>query len=270
MAKPFANWSKPFVKWAGGKQALADRLISHFPDRFDTYCEPFVGGGSILFRLRPKQAIICDANGWLMDTYIAIREDWRKVARILDTLRNTEREYLRIRKIKLGDLDLFHRAAHMIYLNKTCFRGLFRVNRDGRFNVPFGDYDRRYYDPEVLEQAAVQLRDVQICHGDFELGLANITSRDFTYLDPPYYRLGGYSDFNRYTPLQFRAKDHMRLAAVCRELHDRGVRWALTNSDTPYVRALFRGFRIRTISARREINLDSRKRDISELLITNY
>ena len=177
-----------------------------------------------------------------MDTYAAIREDWEKVAWILDTLRNTEREYLRIRKIKPDELDPYHRAAHLIYLNKTCFRGLFRVNRDGLFNVPFGDYDRRYYDPENLRLAATQLRGVEIRRGDFELGLSGITARDFTYLDPPYYRLGGYSDFNRYTPMQFRATDHMRLAAVCRELDRRSVRWAVSNSNTDYVRALFRGF----------------------------
>ena len=262
--------AKPFVKWAGGKQALAGVLISYLPDGFDTYYEPFVGGGSVFFTLRPKRAVICDENTWLMDTYAAIREDWKKVAWILDTLRNTEREYLRIRKIKPEDLDLFHRAAHVIYLNKTCFRGLFRVNREGQFNVPYGDYDRRYYDPESLKRVAAQLLGVEVRQGDFELGLAGITARDFAYLDPPYYKLGGYSDFNRYTTLQFRAKDHMRLAAVCRELDQRGVRWALSNSNTPYVRALFRGLRIRTISARREINLDSRRRGISELLITNY
>ena len=206
----------------------------------------------------------------LFRSYAAIREDWEKVAWILDTLRNTEREYRRIRKIKPDDLDFYHRAAHLIYLNKTCFRGLFRVNHGGQFNVPFGDYDRRYYDPANLKRGATQLRGVEIRCGDFELGLSGITARDFTYLDPPYYRLGGYSDFNRYTPMQFRARDHMRLAAVCRELDRRSVRWAVSNSNTDYVRALFRGFRIRTISGRREINLNPRKRDISELLVTNY
>src|SRR5712664_3046842 len=135
--------AKPFVKWAGGKQAQADRLISRFPERFHMYYEPFVGGGSVAFELQLKSAVICDANSWLVDTYVAIREDWEKVAWILDTLRNTGREYLRIRRINPEELDLYHRAAHLIYLNKTCFRGLFRVNRNGQFNVPFGNYDRR-------------------------------------------------------------------------------------------------------------------------------
>src|SRR2546422_10483540 len=126
-----ARTAKPFVKWAGGKQALADRLISSFPDRFTNYYEPFVGGGSVLFRLNVKRGVVCDANGWLMDTYAAIREDWEKIAWILDTLQNSERAYFRIRAVKPDSLDLFHRAAHFIYLNKTCFRGLFRVNRSG-------------------------------------------------------------------------------------------------------------------------------------------
>src|SRR5262245_10273007 len=149
---------KPFVKWAGGKQGLARELVSFFPDRFNTYYEPFVGGGSVLLTLQPKHAVICDANTWLMNTYAAVSVDWQKVAWILDTLRNTERDYLKIRKIKPADLDLFHRAAYLIYLNKTCFRGLFRVNREGLFNVPYGDYQRRYYDPDNFKRVIMQLR----------------------------------------------------------------------------------------------------------------
>jgi DNA adenine methylase len=185
---------------------------------FDRYFEPFVGGGSVLFTLQPSKAVIGDANEWLIDTYEAIREDPVQIAEILDDLENTKEEYMRIRDIRPAELPLVRRAAHLIYLNKTCFRGLFRVNRQGRFNVPYGQYDRRYYDPVNLRAVAEVLHNVEIRRGDFELCLHDVTDRDFAYLDPPYYKLGGYSDFNRYTKDQFRANDHFRLAAFCREL----------------------------------------------------
>lgn len=264
--------SKPgaFLKWAGGKQALADILVKQFPSGFATYYEPFLGGGSVLFALQPSQAVVGDMNDWLMDCYEAVRTDTDRVASILDTLVNTKDEYLRIRAIHQSKLDLFRRAAHLIYLNKTCFRGLFRVNRKGQFNVPYGEYDRRYYDPAKLQAVADLLQSVEIRRGDFELILDGVTSEDFVYFDPPYYKLGGYSDFNRYTPLQFREKDHIRLAAVCRELDQSGVRWAVSNSDTSFVRTLFDGYRMAEVQNRREINLQSQNRDITELLITNY
>jgi DNA adenine methylase len=167
-------------------------------------------------------------------------------------------------------LDLYHRAAHLIYLNKTCFRGLFRVNRNNQFNVPYGEYDRRYYCPLELAAVSSSLRGIEIRPGDFEHCLADASSGDFVYMDPPYHKLGGYSDFNRYTQDQFRDNDHVRFAAVCRELDDRKVLWAVSNSDTPFVRSLFAGYAMLPITNRREINLNAKNRDIDELLIINY
>jgi DNA adenine methylase len=262
--------ANPVVKWAGGKQGIAPELVRHFPTRFDRYYDPFVGGGSVFFTLHPPKAVIGDLNDWLLDTYEAVRTDVSRVTRLLDGLKNTKDEYLRIRKIPPAQLDLFHRAAHLIYLNKTCFRGLFRVNRHGQFNVPYGQYDRRYYDPANLRAVAAALQHVEIRRCDFERCLADVTDQDFVYMDPPYYKLGGYSDFNRYTKHQFRQHDHVRLAALCRELDDRGVRWAVSNSDTAFVRELFDGYRIVPINNRREINLHSEDRSITELLIMNY
>jgi DNA adenine methylase len=260
----------PVLKWAGGKQGIAGHLVKFFPPAFDRYFEPFVGGGSVLFALQPRKAVISDANKWLLDTYEALRADPVQVMEVLDGLVNTREEYMRIRKVHPTALSLFQRAAHLIYLNKTCFRGLFRVNRWGRFNVPYGQYDRRYYDPDNLRAVAEVLKPVAIRRGDFEWCLYDVTPRDFVYMDPPYFKLGGYSDFNRYTKDQFRENDHFRLAACCRELDLRGVRWAVSNSDTDFVRKLFDGYRIVTIDNRREINLNSQDRDITELLITNY
>jgi DNA adenine methylase len=245
-------------------------LVRFFPAGFDRYFEPFVGGGSVLFAFQPRRAVISDANEWLIDTYEALRTDQAQVARILKGLVNTRDEYLRVRKIKPETLSLFQRAAHLIYLNKTCFRGLFRVNRRGQFNVPYGQYHRRYYDPDNLRAVAEVLKRVEIRRGDFEACLHDITARDFLYVDPPYYKLGGYSDFNRYTKDQFCEEDHFRLAALCRELDLRGVRWAVSNSATDFVRRLFAGYHRTTIANRREINLNAHERAIAELLVTNY
>ena len=261
---------KPFIKWAGGKQSLCDRLIDHFPRKFDRFIEPFIGGGSIFFSLLPERTVIGDVNEWLIDTYAAVRNDWKKVAIILDSLPNTKEDFLRIRKVDPNTLGLFDRAAHFIYLNKTCFRGLFRVNQRNQFNVPYGEYDRRYYDPENLASVSSALQNVEIRKGDFELCLHGISDKDFVYFDPPYYKLGGHSDFNRYTPFKFREQDHIRLASACRELDERGIRWAVSNSNTPFIKGLFAGYNVRQITNRREINLNSKDRNIVELLIVNY
>ena len=262
--------AKPFVKWAGGKQALAESIVLEFPSSFERYFEPFLGGGSVLLTCRPDMAVVADTNQWLIGTYEAIRDDWRRVARLLDGLPNTKDDYLRIRKESTKARGRWKRAAYFIYLNKTCFRGLYRVNRNNEFNVPYGDYDRRYYDPDNLEAVSAVLHRVTMQTSDFELAIAGIQSTDFVYFDPPYYKMGGYSDFNRYTPDQFREAEHIRLASLCRELDERGVHWLVSNSDTSFVRTLFDGFNIQTIRSRRDINLKSKKRDITELLVSNY
>ena len=266
----FKNNIGPFIKWAGGKQSIADQLLAFFPAEFDCFYEPFVGGGSVFMATEWKNAVVSDVNGWLVATYRAVREDWKKVANLLDDMPNKKPFFLAQRKKHPSDYKTdFERAAAFIYLNKTCFRGLFRVNKKGYFNVPFGEYNRRYYDPGNLERVGELLSKVEICQGDFELCLATATSKDFIYFDPPYYKLGGYSDFNRYTPDQFKEPEHLRLAALCHELDKKGIRWAVSNSDTPFTREIFQGYQAIPINARREINLNSKARNIQELLFTN-
>ncbi len=267
----FKNNIGPFIKWAGGKQSIADQLLACFPENFDCFYEPFVGGGSVFMAADWKNAVISDVNDWLVDTYKAIRDDWEQVAKLLDTMPNEKSYFLELRsKHASFHRTQFERAAAFIYLNKTCFRGLFRVNKRGYFNVPYGEYDRRYYDPSNLKGVSKLLDKVEIFNGDFELCLAKASPQDFVYFDPPYYKLGGYSDFNRYTPDQFKEAEHIRLAALCRELDQRGIRWAVSNSDTPFTRELFRGYCFTAVNARREINLKSADRNIDELLFTNY
>jgi len=262
--------AEPFVKWAGGKQALISQLVPHFPKSYTRYFEPFIGGGAVFFATRHSKAVISDQNEWLIDTYEAVRDNWQAVAAKLDTLPNTKTDYLRIRAILPKSLDLVDRAAHFVYLNKTCFRGLFRVNRQGQYNVPYGAYDRRYYDPANLAAASAALKGATVLRGDYEAAVVGVNEGDFAYFDPPYYKLGGYSDFNRYTAGQFRERDQVRLAALCNELTERGVKWALSNSDTPFIRALYKRYRMVTVNARREINLKSQERDVAELLVLNY
>jgi len=267
----FKNNIGPFIKWPGGKQSIADQLLNFFPGKFECFFEPFVGGGSVFMATNWQNAVISDVNEWLIDTYKAIRDDWQQVAAILDTMPNEKRFFLELRAKHFSSFaSHFERAAAFIYLNKTCFRGLFRVNKKGYFNVPYGEYDRRYYDPSNLKGVSEILKKVQIYQGDFELCLANAGQKDFVYFDPPYYKLGGYSDFNRYTPDQFKEGEHIRLAALCRELDHRGIRWAVSNSDTLFTRELFKGYYANPVNARREINLKSEDRNIQELLFTNY
>jgi DNA adenine methylase len=261
---------KPFVKWAGGKQSLSSTLCTLFPLEFNRYFEPFIGGGSVLFDLAPQTAVVGDMNEWLVDTYHAIRDDWSAVAKLLDSYENSREAFIRIRKIDPNTLSMQARAAQFIYLNKTCFRGLFRVNAKGQFNVPYGEYQRAYYDSSNLGLVQAALARVEFRKGDFELTVFDCLEGDFIYFDPPYYKLGGYSDFNRYTKGQFREQDQIRLAALCRELDNRQVKWAVSNSNTFFVQSLFEGFHFREISNRREINLQSQNRTVVELLITNY
>ncbi|WP_413289245.1 DNA adenine methylase [Bdellovibrio sp. HCB337] len=262
--------AEPFIKWAGGKQALLAQILPHFPKSFERYYEPFIGGGSVFFALNHHKAFVNDENEWLIDTYKAIRDNYVGVVRELDKLTNTREDFLRIRAIDPRSISLEKRAAQFIYLNKTCFRGLFRVNKKGQFNVPYGEYQRRYYAVENLAAAANALKKVEFTVGDFEKCLIGITSNDFVYFDPPYFKLGGYSDFNRYTAGQFREAEHLRLASLCNELDAEGIRWAVSNSDTPFIREIFKGFRFENIKARREINLKSQDRNVNELLILNY
>ncbi|MCF6311180.1 MAG: Dam family site-specific DNA-(adenine-N6)-methyltransferase [Verrucomicrobiales bacterium] len=267
----FKNNIGPFIKWVGGKQSIADQLLPCFPQDFKCLYEPFVGGGSIFMASKWENAVISDMNSWLIDTYKAIRDDGEQVADLLDNMPNEKNFFLERRSKHPDDYPThFERAATFIYLNKTCFRGLFRVNKKGFFNVPYGEYNRRYYDPGNLKRVGDTLSKVEIIQGDFELCLAGVSQDDFVYFDPPYYKLGGHSDFNRYTPDQFKEAEHLRLAALCHELDQRNIRWAVSNSDTPFTRELFKNYYATSIRGRREINLNSKSRNVRELLFTNY
>jgi DNA adenine methylase len=265
----------PFLKWAGGKGQLQDLILRRLPLRIACYFEPFVGGGAIFFALaaqkRFRRAVLADRNAPLIDCYRAVRDEVESVIRELRKHRYEKEYFYEVRAIDPETLDLAARAARIIFLNRTCFNGLYRVNRSGRFNVPFG----RYVNPtlcnaEGLRAASAALQGVELVTADFEEVLASARPGDAVYFDPPYFPLSATSSFTAYDPYPFRAEDHRRLARVHRSLGERGVFALLSNSDCPFTRALFEGLPVETVRASRAINsVATRRKKISELLVGN-
>ena len=261
----------PFLKWVGGKTSLLPELLRHVPQRLRRYHEPFVGGGALFFAVAPRRATLSDNNAELIHCYCQVRDD---VYRVLDALSRhlyDKAHYQNVRALDPLRLTPAQRAARFIYLNKTCFNGLWRVNRAGRFNVPIGRYrNPRFHDPEALLSASAALREVDVHHAPFEEALAKAAPGDFVYLDPPYDPVSETASFAGYTADGFTWDDQKRLARACISLNRRGVRFLLSNSATGRVRELYRGFEQRLVRAPRFINskADSRGR-VDELLVFN-
>ena len=261
----------PFVKWAGGKTSLLAELHKHVPARLRGYHEPFVGGGALFFSLRPRRAFLSDSNAELIHAYQQVRDH---VCAVLDalSLHVYERGHFeRVRALDPLRLPAADRAARFVYLNKTCFNGLWRVNRAGRFNVPFGRYKApAFLDPGALIRASQALKGAQVQHAPFELSLQKARPGDFVYLDPPYDPVSATASFTSYTADPFGWPDQERLAAACATLNRRGVRFLLSNSATGRVRELYRGFEQRIVHAPRHLSCkaDGRGR-VDELLVFN-
>ncbi|MGZ6142915.1 MAG: DNA adenine methylase [Myxococcales bacterium] len=261
----------PFLKWVGGKTALLPELLKHVPARLRRYHEPFVGGGALFFAVRPRRALLSDSNAELVHTYRQVRDD---VYGVLDALARHvyERAHFEaVRALEPARLGPAERAARFIFLNKTCFNGLWRVNRAGRFNVPFGRYKNpRFADPSSLITASHALTGVEIEHAPFEEALAKAAPGDFVYLDPPYDPVSPTASFASYTAGGFSWEDQRRLAHACVVLNRRGVRFLLSNSATERVRALYSGFEQRLVRAPRFINSKADGRGhVDELLVFN-
>jgi len=269
---------RPFLKWAGGKSKLTDVLAMHLPEHFGCYYEPFLGSGAFFFYLYRrgllKNAVISDINQELIDTYLAIRDRPMDVIKILSTFPNHKDFYYHIRECDPQALDLAMRAARMIYLNKTCYNGLYRVNRQGRFNVPFGGYQSPCYaDPDNLLAVSRALQGVEIYCAPFEAAIDKAAQGDLIYLDPPYMPISKTSNFTAYSPEGFRPEDQERLRDACLRLTERGVYIMLSNSYSPYIESLYhqRDFYLNTIFASRNINSDLTGRGrVKEFLILNY
>jgi DNA adenine methylase len=240
------------------------------------HVEPFVGGGALFFRLQPQRALLSDINQALIDTYLAVRDEVESViTRLMRLARDhsTDR-YYQVRDQYNGDKSLPRaaRAAAFVYLNKTCFNGLHRVNRSGQFNVPIGRYENpRIVDPERLRAASGLLRRVELRCEPFESLLAFAKPGDFVYFDPPYEPLSRTASFTAYDSNGFSREQQTRLRDVFRELDRRGCKLMLSNSDVPAIRELYHDYRIDNVAALRAVNCDSAHRGrVSEVVVRNY
>lgn len=266
------NGVKPFLKWAGGKTQLLGELCPRIPSTFRHYHEPFVGGAALLLRIQPERATLSDSNPELVNCYRVVRDDVERLIEHLGVHRNEEEYFYEMRATDPCTLNDVERASRFIFLNRTCFNGLYRVNRRGQFNTPFGRYvNPRICDSENLRSVSRTLKSVDLLESDYSDALALAEADDFAYLDPPYLPVSQFSDFKRYTKEQFGVSEHVRLAEVFRELDARGCKVMLSNSDTPLVHELYEGFIIDIVQARRLINKNPEGRGmVNELVIRNY
>ncbi|RLJ71586.1 DNA adenine methylase [Hydrogenivirga caldilitoris] len=270
-----AQKPKPFVKWAGGKRQLLRVLIANVPKTFNTYIEPMVGGGALLFELMPERGIISDINYELINAYRVIRDNVDELIESLKKHRNEESYFYKVRAQNPEKLSPVERASRFIYLNKTCYNGLYRENSKGEFNVPFGKYKNpKICDEENLRAVSEFLNSshVQILCQDYKDTCELAKKGDFVYLDPPYHPLSKTASFTKYNRYDFTEEDQIELSKVFRELDKKGCYVMLSNSNTEFVKKLYKGYQIEEIEAGRAINCkgEGRKRDKIELLIRNF
>jgi DNA adenine methylase len=260
---------KPFLKWAGGKKQLLPELGKYVPKEYGQYIEPFLGGGALFFHLRPDRAILADSNKELIDCYQVVRDNVENLILELQGYKNNEAFYYRTRDLDPDKLSPIKRAARTIYLNKTGYNGLYRVNKAGKFNVPFGRrLNPQICNASVLWGASEALQGTKLVAGDYKTTLQKYAKKgDFIYLDPPYYPAGGYAEFKRYTKEFFYEEDHVELHELFSELAAKGCNVLLTNSNTDFVRRLYSGFEYRAINARRSISCDASTRHGEDLII---
>ena len=262
--------ARPFLKWVGGKRQLLPRLLPHVPQRFGRYFEPFMGGGALFFSLAPGLASLNDGNVRLVRTYQAIRDRVEDVVALLRTYPHDRDFFISLRTNDIDASTDVEVAAWLIYLNRTAFNGLYRVNSRGGFNVPFGRYKNpTICDADNLRACAATLKSASIMHGDFEAAVADARAGDFVYFDPPYVPLTATSDFTSYTAEGFTDADQVRLRNVALRLKAGGITVLLSNSGAPRVRELYaNGFEIEEVTANRCINSAADRRGaVVELLI---
>jgi DNA adenine methylase len=269
---------KPPIKWVGSKRQLLPEIRKYYPKEFNFYYEPFLGAGSVLFDLQPKNAIVNDINEELINCYIQIKNNPDKVVDFLKQLPNTEQQYYHIRNLdKQDNYRLFNdefRAARFIYINKNGFNGLWRVNKQNKCNVPYGKHKSEYKpDVETIMNVSnyLQNNNINFFNIDFELVLKSAQKGDFIYYDSPYWPLSETSNFTNYTKDGFTKDDQIRLRNCFKELSERGCYCSLSNSYCDFILDLYKDFNIIEIQAKRNVNCDGEKRGkISEVLIKNY
>lgn len=269
----------PVLKWVGGKRQLLPLIKPMLPKRITSYCEPFVGGGAVLFDLQPKKAIVNDINSDLILVYTVIRDNVEALIELLETYPNEENFYYELRnidrdKFKYNNLSEVEKAARVIFLNKTCYNGLYRVNNAGEFNSPFGKYKNpNIVNAPVLRAVSAYFNSAEIKFStvDFEVVLEQVRKGTFVYLDPPYDPVSGTSNFTGYSKGGFSKEKQIQLRECCDRLNARGVKFMLSNSATEFIKEQYSNYHITTVQAKRAINSVASKRgDVDEVIITNY
>lgn len=273
----------PVLKWVGGKRQLISEIEPLIPKRISTYVEPFVGGGAVLFHLQPKKAIINDYNQELMNVYQVIKDKPNELIEVLKEHKelNSEDYFYEVRSLDRSEdferLSNVKKAGRIIYLNKTCYNGLFRVNRAGFFNTPYG----RYKNPSIVDEVTIKAvsnyfnsANIKFLTGDYKEALKRLRRGAFVYFDPPYMPISASSSFTGYTEHGFDYEKQVELRDECLKLHNRGVRFLQSNSYSPEILELYsdqKVFNIEIVQAKRSINSQADKRgEISEVLIYNY
>jgi DNA adenine methylase len=265
----------PFLKWVGGKQRMVVHLQPHLPTDLDSriYREPFLGGGSLFLRIKPRKSFLSDANEHLIRCFKYVRENPSLVARYLREhgRHHGKRYYYSVRRAYVSSPFSVAQSARFIYLNKACFNGIFRVNRQGQFNVPYG-YRKKVLlpDREQLCVIANRLKRTSLTVASFEASLAKASATDFVYLDPPYPPLNGTSYFTHYTADRFGEIQQRALAKVVKEIDGRGVLFLMTNADVPLIRQLYSRYNIVSLPVTRFVTCKETKHVVQELVITNY
>ena len=269
-----------FLKWAGGKLQLLKQFEKLFPANFRNYYEPFVGSGAVFFyvksKLRPNKVILSDANEELINCFVVVRDKPSELVELLFNYRNkhSKEQYYKVRSLEPDKLDTVNRAARLIYLNKTCFNGLYRVNSKGQFNVPFGGYENpSIFNSNALFQASKLLQGVQLRVMSFEKVIDFAGKDDFVYFDPPYIPLSKTSNFTQYSRSHFSMREQRILSEVFKILDSRGCLVMLSNSDHSLTRELYHNYEknIVIVRAKRKINsIGSKRGAITEVVLTNY
>ncbi len=269
----------PVVKWVGGKRQLLDQIWPQLPPKIGSYCEPFLGGGAVLFSVQPSRAIVNDLNGDLITVYEIIRDDVDALIESLKRHENTPDYFYNIRnldrdKASYQSMSKVEKASRLIYLNKTCFNGLFRVNSLGEFNAPFGHYRT----PNIVNEPVLRAVNkyfnsstISFFNEDFSETLRRVGKGSFVYLDPPYDPVSDTANFTGYNRGGFDKREQVRLKECCDELTRRNIKFLLSNSATQFIKELYSEYDITIVSAKRAINSDATKRGaVEEVLIKNY
>ncbi len=270
----------PFLKWVGGKRQLIPSIVGHLPENIIDYkyIEPFIGGGALFFNIQPKNAVINDFNEELINVYQVIKNDLGELITDLEKHKNEADYFYQIRGLdrigQLKKLTPVQRASRIIFLNKTCFNGLYRVNNAGEFNSPFG----RYKNPNIVNEPILRAvnkflnsNNIDIKNGDYSKVLKQADKNCFVYLDPPYFPISENSNFTGYVQGGWNMQDQIDLKTACDELHKKDVKFLLSNSSADFIKDLYKDYKITIVKANRAINSNGAERgEVDEVLIRNY